>query len=199
MARLTGGFEGLFGGEYTYQKLYFNVRKRFYLSAGGFTDAVFETGATFGKNLPFPLLDIMRGNQTYTFQEHSYNMMNFMEFVADRFAGAKLEHNFNGSILNKIPLISRMKMREFLTFKILYGDLSRSNRPGNENQVMVFPQDSEGNNTMYMLTHKPYIEGGVGVGNILRFLRIDVIKRFSYRDHPKAPDIGVRMRIDFDF
>lgn len=197
--RGTWGISGLYGSAYDYQKLSLNIDKRFLLSPLGYMEANFETGATFGKNLPFPLLDIMRANQTYTFQQWSYNMMNFMEFVADRFVSVKLEHNFNGALLNKIPLISRLKFREYATFKILYGGLSEQNRPGSGHRVFSFLTDAEGNPAMFTLNQKPYMEGSLGVGNILKLFRVDVVKRFSYLDHPGVSGLGIRMRVDMDF
>lgn len=197
--RGTWGISGLYGSAYTYQKLSLNIDKRFLLSPLGYTETTFEAGATFGKNLPFPLLDIMRANQTYTFQQASYNMMNFMEFVADRFVAARLEHNFNGAILNKIPLISRLKFREYATFKILYGGLRRENRPDAGHPLFAFPSDADGNTAMFTLARQPYMEGSLGVGNILKLFRVDIVKRFTYLDHPGVSGLGIRMRVDMDF
>jgi hypothetical protein len=197
--RGSAAIKGFMGGQYTFQKLSLNIDKRFLLSPIGFTDATFEVGGTFGKSIPFPFLDIMRANQTYTFQEDSYNMMNFMEFVADRFIAAKLEHNFNGAILNKVPLISKLKFREFLTFKVLYGGLSSSNMPNSSNELFTFPVNKEGTQSTYSLNQVPYMEGSVGLGNILRLFRIDFVKRFTYLKHPNIPSTGVRIRVDIDF
>lgn len=193
--RGTWGISGLYGSEYDYRKLSLNIDKRLLLSPIGYMETTLEAGATFGKNLPFPLLDIMRGNQTYTFQQTSYNMMNFMEFVADRFVAARLEHNFNGALLNKIPLLSRLKLREYATFKILYGGLTAPNRPG----PFTFPTDREGNIAMFTFREKPYMEGSLGVGNILKIFRVDVVKRFTYLHHPGISGLGIRVRADMDF
>jgi hypothetical protein len=197
--RGSAAFKGVMGGQYTFQKLSLHIDKRFLLSPIGFTDATFEAGGTFGKNIPFPYLDIMRANQTYTFQQDSYNMMNFMEFVADRFAALKLEHNFNGTLLNKVPIISKLKFREFLSFKVLYGGLSSSNIPSTSNQLFTWPVNKEGVAATYALDQRPYMEGSVGIGNILRFFRIDWVKRFTYLNHPDISGTGFRIRADFDF
>jgi len=197
--RGTWGISGLYGSGYDYTKLSLNIDKRFLLSPLGYTETTFEAGATFGKNLPFPLLDIMRANQTYTFQQASYNMMNFMEFVADRFVAARLEHNFNGAVLNKVPLISRLKLREYASFKILYGGLAAQHRPGGDRPVFDFPSDADGNPAMFTLNRKPYMEGGLGIGNILKIFRVDVVKRFTYLDHPGVSGVGIRVRADMDF
>ncbi len=193
--RTSWGVKGLQGGEYNYQKWSLNIDKRMLLGPLGYTETNFEMGMTYGKRLPYPLLDIMRANQTYTFQQASYNMMNFMEFVGDRFVALKLEHNFNGALLNKIPLLSHLKWRELLSLKVLSGGLSSSNRNG----AFDFPKNEEGLPAMYALGNKPYIEGGVGVGNILKFFRIDLVKRFTYIHHPDISKVGIRVRADFDF
>lgn len=195
--RAAWGIKGLQGGEYDYQKISINIDKRFLLGPLGYTETTFEAGLTVGKNLPYPLLDIMRANQTYTFQQSSYNMMNFMEFVGDRFAGVKLEHNFNGALLNKIPLLSYFKLREYLSLKALVGGLSERN--GIRQGAYEFPKNAEGESAMYALGTKPYVEGSVGIGNILKFFRIDLVKRFTYLHHPDISGTGIRFRADFDF
>jgi hypothetical protein len=195
--RAAWGIKGLQGGEYDFGKVSLNIDKRFLLGPLGYTESTFEAGITLGKNLPYPLLDIMRANQTYTFQQSSYNMMNFMEFVGDRFAGVKLEHNFNGSILNKIPVLSLFKLREYLSLKALVGDLSEKNGP--RYGAYAFPVNEEGQQAMYALSAKPYVEGSVGIGNILKFFRIDLVKRFTYLHHPDISGSGIRFRADFDF
>lgn len=195
--RGTWSIPGFYGSTYSYRKLSLNIDKRFLLSPLGYLESTWEAGGTFGKNLPFPLLDIMRGNQTYTFQQTSYNMMNFMEFVADRFVAARLEHNFNGTILNKIPVLSRLKLREYATFKILYGGLRKENRAGRE--VFEFPTGSDGGASMFTFSGKPYMEGSLGIGNILKLFRVDVVKRFTYLDHPGVTGVGLRVRADMDF
>ncbi len=196
--RTTIGIKGLLGGEYNYQQFTLNAYKRFYLSQLGYTDVVAEGGYIRGK-LPFPLLTIHRANQTYAYQLESYNLMNFMEFVSDHYASISLDHSLNGFVFNKIPLVKKLQLREVLTFKMLYGGIRDENMPRNNND-MEFPRDVlQRQPFTHSLSAQPYMEGSIGVANIFKLLRIDVVKRFNYLDHPHVSSWGIRGRIKFSF
>ena len=128
----------MFGGEYNYQSINLNICKRIYLSQFGYTDVSVEGGYLFGK-VPFPLLNIHRANQTYTYQLNSYNLMNFLEFVSDHYAALNVDHYFNGFIFNKIPLLKKLKWREVITGKLLVGGLSDENNPNKTPDQLKFP------------------------------------------------------------
>ncbi|HTL07665.1 MAG TPA: DUF5686 family protein [Chitinophagaceae bacterium] len=194
--RYIAGIKGLFGGEYNYQSLNLNMAKRFYLSQLGYTDVALEGGYLFGK-VPFPLLTIHRANQTYTYQLNSYNLMNFLEFVSDRYASVNIDHYFNGFIFNKIPLIKKLKWREVITGKLLMGGIRDENNPDRTPDQLKFPT-TDGAISTFSLSG-PYIEVSAGVANIFKLLRVDVVKRLSYLDHPNVPQWGIRGRIKFDF
>lgn len=196
--RFTQGIKGLLNGEYNYQNIYLRSDKRFYLSQLGYVDATLEGGYIFGK-LPFPLLTLHRANQTYGFQDNSYNMMNFLEFVSDRFAASNLDFYFNGFFLNKIPLIKKLKLREVATFKILYGGVRDENNPNVNSELLKFPTDSMGQPSTFGLGKTPYIEMSVGLANIFKLVRVDLVKRMTYLDNPGVVKLGVRTRIRFDF
>jgi hypothetical protein len=195
--RYIAGVKGLFGGEYNYQSINLNIAKRFYLSQLGYTDVSAEGGYLFGK-VPFPLLSIHRANQTYTYQLNSYNLMNFLEFVSDRYASINVDHYFNGFIFNKVPLLKKLKWREVITAKVLVGALRDENNPDKTPDQLKFPV-TDGVTSTFTLSKQPYLELSAGVANIFKLLRVDVVKRFSYLDHPNAPQWGIRGRIKFDF
>jgi len=188
----------IIGNEYNYNKIILNISKRFYLSLVGFTDLTIESGKIFGK-VSYPLLDIHPANQTYSYQSLSYNLMNFLEFVSDKYVALYAEHSFNGFILNNFPIIKKFKFREYLTCKILYGGLSKSNDPGLNSDLFKFPVDLQGNPITYTFGNKPYIEAGVGVSNIFKLFRLDLVKRFTYLDHPNISTIGLRISTKIDF
>jgi len=196
--RYTAGLKGVFAGEYNYQNLAGSIDKRFYLSQLGYSDVTVEGGYIFGK-VPFPLLTIHRANQTYAYQLNSYNLMNFLEFVSDHYASLNIDHNFNGFFLNKIPLLKKLKLREIVSFKVLYGGLRDENNPAVDKSLLQFPVNSAGVATTYSLNKDPYMEGSVGLGNIFKLLRVDLVKRFSYLEHPVVSTWGVRARVKFDF
>lgn len=196
--RAAAGIKGTFGGQFEYQKVALNVNKRFYLSQLGYSDVVTEGGYTFGQ-VPFPLLTVHRANQSYSYQLQSYNLMNFLEFVSDQYASVHIDHSFNGFIFNKVPLIKKTKLREFVTFKALYGKVRDENRPYENPGLLQFPTDANGLPITYTLENKPYMEASVGIGNIFNFFRVDLVKRLTYLDHPNVSELGIRGRFKFDF
>jgi hypothetical protein len=196
--RYTAGLKGLFGGEYNYQNINGSIEKRFYLSQLGYSDVTAEGGYIFGK-VPFPLLTIHRANQTYAYQLNSYNLMNFMEFVSDHYASFNIDHNFNGFFFNKVPLLKKLKLREIASFKFLYGGLRAENNPDYDKSLLQFPINGQGEQTTYSLSKEPYMEGSLGIGNIFKLLRVDVVKRFNYLDHPVVSPYGIRAMVKFDF
>jgi hypothetical protein len=194
--KIAGGSQAL-NGDYDYLRLQFNISRRYYVSIFGYTDVSFEAGKIFGQ-VPYPLLFEHRANQTYSYQKNAYNLMNFLEFVSDRYVSLNIDHSFNGFIFNKIPLIKKLKLRELITCKVLYGKLYNSNNPDYESELFLFPTDGAGVPLTYTLENKPYIEGSLGVSNVFRILRVDFIKRFTYLDNPNVADFGIRVQLRLD-
>jgi hypothetical protein len=194
----TAGFKNVLGGQYSYQKFRARFDKRFYIAPFGFSDVTLEGGRIFG-TVPYPLLDIHRANQTYAYVIDSYNLMNFLEFVSDRYASINIDQHFGGFFFNKVPLFKKLKWRETASFKALYGGLGNNNNPTLNSSVYQFPTDGNGVPITYALGNKPYMEASVGVENIFKFIRVDLVKRLSYLDHPDVAPFGVRVKIKFDF
>jgi hypothetical protein len=194
--KITGGLQAI-NNDYDYLRLQFSISRRYYVSIFGYTDITFEAGKIFGQ-VPYPLLFVHRANQTYAYQKNSYNLMNFLEFVSDRYVSLNVDHSFNGFIFNKIPVIKKLKLRELVTCKVLYGKIYDINNPDNQSNLFLFPVDDSGVPLTYTLENKPYIEGSLGVSNIFRILRVDFIKRFSYLDNPNVADFGIRVQFRLD-
>jgi hypothetical protein len=193
------GIKDFLDGEYNYHNLNGSIFKRVYLSQFGYADVTAEGGYILGKNIPFPLLSIHRANQTYAYQLNSYNLMNFMEFVSDQYAAINVQYYMNGFLFNKIPLIKKLKLREVFSIKSLWGDLRDENNPAMTNNVFRFPVDPSGNPISYTLNSGPYVEGSVGIANIFKLLRVDLVKRFTYLDNPEVAEWGIRARFKLDF
>jgi len=194
----SAGLKGFLQGDYSYHNLVGTIDKRFYLSQFGRSDVRVEGGYTFG-TVPFPLLTIHKANQSYSYQVYAYNLMNFLEFVSDHYVSLNVDHNFNGLILNRIPLIKHLKLREYITFKGLYGGLRKENDPKQNPGILQFPVNENGIATSYSLGNKPYIEASAGIGNIFKVLRFDVVRRFNYLENPGVSKYGLRAKVQFEF
>ena len=192
------GIKGLFNGQYNYQHVNLRMEKRFYMSVLGYSDVVLEGSYIFGQ-IPYPLMNIHRANQTYAYQLESYNLMNFLEFVSDHYTAIDIDHHFMGLLFNRIPLFKKLKWREVASFKAIFGGVRSENDPTKNPSLFKYPTDVNGVPVTYNLNKQPYIEGSVGIGNIFRFFRVDLVKRFSYLDHPLVSPLGVRVRFKFDF
>ena len=124
--------------------------------------------------------------------------MNFLEFVSDQYASLNIDHCFNGFFLNKIPMLKKLKLRELVTFKALWGSVSNENDPDLQPDLFKYPTDSNGIPLTYSLEGKPYIEAGVGLSNIFKIFRVDLVRRFTYTSNPNISKLGFRIQFKFD-
>ena len=196
--RLINGIEGMLDGQYNYQNVSLNIYKRFYFSQLGYTDIVAEGGYIFGI-VPYPLLSIHRANQTYSYQLQSYNLMNFLEFVSDHYVSIHFDHYFNGFFFNKVPLLKKLKLREVATLKVLFGGIRDENIPNDSNGLIQTPATADGIPETYSLEGEPYMEASIGIANVFKFFRVDLVKRLSYLNYPNVAEWGIRARFKFDF
>lgn len=194
--RTAGGSE-IINNDYDYLRMQMNISRRYYISIVGYTDVMLEAGRILG-TVSYPLLFIHTANQTYAYQKNSYNLMNYLEFVSDKYASLNIDHSFNGFLFNKIPLLKELKFREIITFKVLYGGLDMNNDPDYNNDLFKFPVGPDNTSITYKFDNRPYIEAGVGLSNILRVFRVDLIKRFTYLDHPGISGFGFRVQFRMD-
>lgn len=191
------GIKDIAGSELNYQHTELEFKKRFWFSAFGYTDCILKGGKVWNK-VPFPLLIIPNANLSYTIQKESYALMNAMEFFNDEYASWDLTYYMNGVIFNRVPLIKKLNWREVIGFKGMYGNLSEKNRPDNLNTgtLYKFPYEDE---TYHYLNKTPYMELSVGVENIFRVLRIDYVRRLTYRNYPGIDKDGVRLQLHVQF
>ncbi|MGB0886822.1 MAG: DUF5686 family protein [Vicingaceae bacterium] len=199
------GLKGVTNGEYQFSRVAGQVFKRFYLAQLGFSDVELEGGKVFG-SVPYPLLNLPQANQSFFLQETSYNMMNFMEFISDEFASVKITHYFNGFIFNKVPLFKRLKWREVLSIKALYGNLTTANNPDIQKDLYKFPVDINGNPSTFAFKNGvPYVEASVGIMNFFKVFRVEFLQRLTYLDNPGVPTmfgvkgLGIRAKGKVDF
>ncbi len=191
------GIGGLFGGQDNYDAFHLNVYKRFYMGPLGYTDVTLDAGYLAG-TLPFPLLVIPQANQSYFYSFFAYNLMNVEEFVNDHFAGVNFDHYFNGFFFNKIPLLKKLRLREVVAAKLLYGGVRDENNPALNPSQMKFPMTG-GVLSTYTMGREPYLEASVGIFNIFSVIRLDLVKRFTYLNHPGISTLGLRFSSNFNF
>ncbi len=180
------GIPDLFGSEYQYHKLQFGIKHWFNVFHMGWSKYMIEAGKIWG-TIPWPLLELHPGNETFLFDEYAFNLMNYFEFVSDEYVSVYYTHHFDGYFLNRIPLMRKLKWREVGFVRGVIGTLSDKNKAFNE-----LPQ----------ITHtleKPYLEAGVGVENILKFIRIDGIWRLSHLDNQNINKFAVFLSFYFAF
>ncbi|MBK8698996.1 MAG: carboxypeptidase-like regulatory domain-containing protein [Saprospiraceae bacterium] len=189
--RYAAGLKSPNVGEYSYHSLQLKVKKVFYMPPFGYSELGIEGGRIFGQ-VPYTLLTAHRANQTYAYQLESYNLMNFLEFVSDKYASINYQHNFQGVFFGRMPVIKKFKWREVITVKSLWGGLDDQNMPDVSNQLLRFPVDENGRVLTHSLERKPYIETSVGISNIFRVLRIDYVRRINYTDLPNVSKWGIR-------
>ena len=186
------GWKGFLGSSYNYQRTDIGLQKRLWFSAFGYTDIILKAGKVWTK-VPYPLLILPNANLSYTIQPEAYTNMNAMEFINDEYASWDVTYYMNGLLLNRIPLIKKLKWREVFCFRGLWGRLSDKNNPAKSTGLFAFPEGS------MTLGKAPYMEASVGIENIFKFLRLDYVWRLNYRDNPDIQMHGVRctMRIQF--
>lgn len=184
--RYSYGLPHRLGGDYEYHKLQLGVSHWFNVFNLGWSKFIIESGRIWGK-LPYPLLKLHEGNETYFFDEYSFNMMNYFEFISDKYLSAYYTHHFDGYFFNRMPLLRKLKWREVAFVKGLIGGLDEKNL-----NYSVLPQG------MFTLS-KPYFEAGAGIENIFKIIRVDAIWRLSYLDHPNISKFGVRFSLQFSF
>ena len=168
----------MLGSDYTYNHTEAGVQKRFWFSAFGYTDVILKAGKVWDK-VPFPLLIMPNANLSYTIQPESYSLMNAMEFMNDEYFSWDVTYFLNGWLFNRIPLLKKLKWREIVSCRGLYGHLSDKNNPELSDGLFAFPiADTRA------MGKTPYVEVGVGIENIFKVLRLDYVWRLTYRDSP---------------
>ena len=177
------GLKNVWNSNYSYDKLKMTISGDLRIAPLGLLSVSLFGGKYFG-TLPYPLLEVHPGNEYYTYDPYAFEMMNRYEFISDQYAGIMLEHNIGGGVFNYIPLVKKLKLRQFWTAKGIIGSLSDENKALNLNKGFPF-RTLEGN---------PYLELGTGIENILRIFRIDFVWRVTPKPQPgenKAQYFGI--------
>jgi len=179
---LGGGKVFYSGKENYYGKVFTTIEQYLKIGQTGFNYAI-EGGMYFGK-LPHTMLDIPRGNETQGLFSYDFNMLNYMEYVHDKYLHAYLEYHLNGFVFNRVPLLRRIGLREVVSAKGMIGSLSDKHQ-----QIVEFPLSIS-------KMSNPYIELGAGVENIFRLFRIEAVWRVNNKSVLGAPTFGLRAKFE---
>ena len=195
----TFGLKGFLGGEYSYNLTEVTMYKRFWLPHNwGKIDCYVKGGIQWNK-VPFPLLIMPAANLSYIVEDETFNLINNMEFLNDRYVSADMSWDMNGKVFNRIPLLKKLKWREYFGVKMLWGELTDKNNPMLEENLhdktlMMFPEGS-----FVMDSHQPYFELIAGVHNIFKILHVEYVRRLNYLDLPTAHKHGIRFMMRMTF
>ena len=194
----TVGVKGVLGGDYNYNFTEASVYKRFWLNSWGKLDVSVKGGVQWNK-VPFPLLIMPAANLSYIVEDETFNLVNNMEFLNDRYASLDVSWDLNGKLFNRIPLLKHLKWREFLGVKCLWGTLTDKNNPtlarnAGDPLLMRFPEGS-----YVMDPSRPYIELIAGIHNIVKIFHVQFVHRLNYNTLPTAKRNGVRIMMRLTF
>ncbi|MEM6261219.1 MAG: DUF5686 family protein [Bacteroidota bacterium] len=151
------------------------------------------TGGYVPDQVPYPLLENHLGNESVFYNRNSFNLMEFSEFISDRFVSLRVAHRFDGLIMNRVPLIRKLNWRLFTLADVLYGDL------GQENIDLTLPplgSNGSGGPAIQGLGSDPYVELGYGIENIFRFIKVTFLHRLTYLQEDTR-DFGVKISAQF--
>ena len=193
---------------YMYNLTEASLYKRLWLASWGKIDAQFKGGIQWNR-VPFPLLITPAANLSYIKEDNTFSLIDNMEFLNDRYVSAMLSWDMNGKILNRIPLIKRLKWREYFGCNILWGTLSSKNNPflaknANNHRLYYFPGHFNPDGSFEYLStvmdkKKPYIEVTAGIHNIFKICHVEYVRRLTYLDDPDTQKWGIRFMLRVTF
>ena len=193
----TVGIKGFLGGDYRYNFTEASIYKRFWMKSWGKIDCYLKGGIQWNQ-VPYPLLIMPETNLSYIIQDETFELIDNMEFLNDRFASLYISWDFNGKIFNRIPLLKKLKWREYIGFRCLWGGLSDKNNPFLEQNaqsdiLMMFPEGCH-----VMDSKKPYYELSVGIHNIFKLIHVEYVRRLNYHYENTHKD-GIRFMVRMTF
>ncbi len=185
-------YKGFLGGDYSYHHTRANASKRFWLSSFGHIDTYLSLGKVWNQ-VPFPMLATPEVNPSIFMEKNHFHLMQPFEFVSDEYFVLHTSYFLKGWILNRIPLLKKLQLREVVTFSCYYGKLTDKNNPNRTLGLFILPQSAN------PMINDFYMEGSVGIENIFKVFRVDYYRRFTHLKLPNAKKHGVRIGFRFAF
>ena len=188
--KYTLGLKGTLDGDFDYHKLELGIGKRVKMGVFGYANVDANGGYTFSQ-LPYPLLKTHAGNELPAYVDFTFNLMNYFEFSSDQYVELRYRHHFEGFILNRIPLMKKLKWRLIGNVNMIQGGVRQENRA----DINELIDDGSGNQILPFSTFKkgiPYVEVGYGIENIFKVFRISAFHRLTYANLPNSNDFGLK-------
>jgi hypothetical protein len=172
-AEYTMGRKEILNSDFNYHKLKLSVNDNVKIKPKGSFNYSIEGGKVFN-TLPFVLLKVPKGNETYYYNKYAFNNMGEYRFAADEYTQLSLTHYFEGLLLDRIPLVRKLKWRTLVTGRAFWGRLSENNQQFNRHMsiTQAYPM--------------PYVEVGGGIENIFKLFRVDAVWRLTHLDKPNS-------------
>lgn len=204
----TAGLYSFGRAAYAYNLTEASIYKRFWLRSWGKIDTYLKGGVQWNK-VPYPMLIMPPANLSYIKEDNMFELINNMEFLNDRYASLMLSWDMNGKIFNRIPLLKKLKWREYIACNVLWGTLTKKNNPflernATDGRLLHFPGHFNADGSYTYTSHamdykKPYVEVIAGIHNIFKIFHIEYVRRLTYTDTPGVDKWGIRgmFRITF--
>lgn len=203
------GVDEVLGSDFSYHKASLGIKQDVLLGSVGRINYNLNLKKVFTP-LPYPLLTIFHANESFFRTSRTFNLMRYGEFVADESAELFLTFRQDGFILDKIPLIKKLRWRTVSTASIAYGSFNHSkngfydavvNPNGLLPQKLLSGENLSTFNTLS--TNKPYVEVSYGIENIFQFFRVEAIHRLTYLkdefQNEKPTAWAIKFSADFRF
>jgi hypothetical protein len=188
------GIKGVLGSEYNYNFTELEIYKRFWTPSWGRIDTYIKAGAQWNR-VPFPYLIVPPANLSYIKDDNTFSLLTNMEFLNDRYVALFSSWELNGKILNRLPLIRHLKLREYFGFSAMWGSLTSKNNPflaqnQGDARVFYFPGEYDASGNFRYISSamdhgKPYVEAYFGLYNIFKFFNVEYVRRLTYLDNPE--------------
>lgn len=180
------GIKGVFGSDYSYQKIEFAMEHNRNIGVLGRIRYGVNAGIVFG-TAAYPFLKVHEGSQSYWLYTNAFNRMSYFEFISDRYVGGFFEHHWQGLLFDRIPLMKKLKWRLVTGGRITYGAISPRHTA-----AMIIPSFTK------QFGGIPYAEASVGIENIFKLGRVDLVWRITHLEQGILP-LGIRARWSFIF
>jgi hypothetical protein len=110
-------------------------------------------------------MEVVPASGTILLSDEAFSRINLYERVTDRWVTGLLEWHAEGLVLNHLPLVRRLKLREVVGVRSIVGAWNDKHEA-----LLALPDNTSG-------LDGTYTECSLGLENILGFIRVDAVWR----------------------